>query len=71
MQYTVVATQLNVKRKATHWYTTITVVHNVHSGAQHIHDIEKFRLPEHQVSTMISELILSSWHFNISVLGWW
>jgi len=51
-------------------YTTITVVHNIYSGAQHIHDRETFRLPERQVSTtMISVLILSSRHFNISVLG--
>jgi len=43
----------------THWYTTITTVHNIHSGAQHIHDTETFRLPERQVaSTMISVLIL-------------
>jgi len=57
----VVATQLNVKRKyTTHWYT-ITAVHNIHSGAQHIHDTEIFGLPEVQVaSTMISVLILSS-----------
>jgi len=34
--------------------TTITAVYNIHSGAQHIHDTETFRLPEHQVaSTMI------------------
>jgi len=37
--------------------TTITAIHNIHSGAQHIHDIETFRLPECQVSsTMISVL---------------
>jgi len=38
--------------------TTITAVHiHIHSGAQHIHDTETFRLPEHQVaSTMISVL---------------
>jgi len=37
--------------------TTITAVHNIHSGAQHIHDTETFRLPEHQIaSTMISVL---------------
>jgi len=55
---------------ATHWYTKITAVHNIHSGAQHIYDTEPFRLPEHQVaSTMISVLILFSQHFNISVLG--
>jgi len=36
------------------WYTTITAIHNIHSGA-HIHDTETFGLPEHQVaSTMIS-----------------
>jgi len=55
MQHTVVATQLNAKRKyTTHWYITITVVHNIHSGAQHMHDIGLV------VSTMISVLILSS-----------
>jgi len=32
---------------------------HIHSGAQHIHDAETFRLPERQVaSTMISVLIL-------------
>jgi len=31
-------------------YTTITAVHNIHSGAQHIHDTETFRLPDHQVA---------------------
>jgi len=37
--------------------TTISVVHNIHSSAQHIHDTEKFRLPERQVAfTMISVL---------------
>jgi len=37
--------------------TTITAVHNIHSGAQHIHDTETFRLSERQVvSTMISVL---------------
>jgi len=38
--------------------TTITVVHKIHSGAQHIHDTETFRLPECQVavSAMISVL---------------
>jgi len=37
--------------------TTIKAVHNIHSGVQHIHDKETFRLPEHQVaSTMISVL---------------
>jgi len=37
------------------WYTTITVVHNIQSGVQHIHDTETFGLPEGQVaSTMIS-----------------
>jgi len=36
---------------------TITAVHNIHSGAQHIHDTETLRLPERQVaSTMISVL---------------
>jgi len=57
-----VATQMNTKRKyTTHWYTTITVVNNIHSGAQYIHDTETFELPEGQVaSTMISVLILSS-----------
>jgi len=56
---------------ATQWYTTITAVHgNIQNGAQHIHDAEAFRLPERQVaSIMISVLILSSQHFNISVLG--
>jgi len=51
------------KRKyTTHWYTTITAVHNIHSGAQHIHDTETFALPEGQVAlTMIS--------VYISVLG--
>jgi len=40
------------------WYTTITAVHNIHSGAQHI---QTFGLPEGQIaSTMISVLILSS-----------
>jgi len=44
---------------ATHWYTTITAVHNIHSSAQHIHDTEIFRLPERQVaSTMISVLVV-------------
>jgi len=44
------------KRKyTTHWYTKITVIHNIHSGAQHMHDTETFGLPENQVaSTMIS-----------------
>jgi len=43
------------------WYTIITVVHNIHSGAQYMHDTETFGLPEGQVaSTMISVLILSS-----------
>jgi len=52
----VVAIQLNAKRKYTkHWYTTITAVHNIHSGAQHMHT---FGLPEGQVaSTTISVLI--------------
>jgi len=61
MQHTVLATQLNAKRKyTTHWYT-ITAVHNIHSGAQHIHDTETLGLPEGQlVSTMISVLILSN-----------
>jgi len=40
------------------WYTTITAVHNIQSGAQHIHDTETFGLPEG--STIISVLILSS-----------
>jgi len=31
--------------------TTITVVHNIHSGAQHIHDTKTFRLPERQVAS--------------------
>jgi len=40
-------------------------VHNIHSSAQHIHDVETFGLPEGQVaSTMISVLALT-----ISVLG--
>jgi len=60
MQHTMVATQLNAKRKYT-GYTTIAVTHKIHSGAQHIHDTETFRLPERQVTpTMISVLILSS-----------
>jgi len=47
--------------------TTITVVHNIHSGAQHIHDTEThdtetFRLPERHDFSI-------SRHFNISVLG--
>jgi len=43
------------------WYTTITAVHNIHSGAQHIHDTETFGLPEGQIaSTMISVLIVLS-----------
>jgi len=45
----IVATQLNAKRKyTTHALvhnTTIAVIHNIHSGAQHIHDTETFRLP--------------------------
>jgi len=42
------------------WYT-ITVVHNIHSGGQHIYDTETFGLLEGQVaSTMILVLILSS-----------
>jgi len=42
-------------------HTCYTVVHNIHSSAQHIQDTETFRLPERQVaSTMISVLILSS-----------
>jgi len=55
MQHTVVATQLNAKRKYTGytlvhtWYTTITAVHNIHSGTQHKHNTETFRLPERQV----------------------
>jgi len=67
----VVATQLNANEgntPATHWYTTITVVHSIHSGAQHIYDTETFKLPERQVAPiMISVLILStsSRHFNI------
>jgi len=37
--------------------TTITAVHNIHRGAQHIHDTETIRLPKRQVaSTMISVL---------------
>jgi len=45
------------KRKYTkHCYTTITVVHNIHSDAQHIHDTETFRLPV--ASIMISVLAL-------------
>jgi len=37
--------------------TTITMIHNIHRGAQHIHDTETFRLPERQVaSTMVSVL---------------
>jgi len=35
------------------WYTTIiiiTAVHNIHSGAQHIHDTETFVLPEGPVA---------------------
>jgi len=63
MKHTVVATQLNAKRKyitLVHtWSTTITAVHNIHSSAQHIHDIETFGLPKGQVaSTMISILAL-------------
>jgi len=49
------------------WYTTITAVHNIRSGAQYIHDTETFRLPEHQFASTV--LIFSSRHFNISVLG--
>jgi len=62
MQHTVAATQLNAKRKyTTYWNTTIAVVHNIHSGAQHIHDTETFGLPEDQVaSTMISALLSST-----------
>jgi len=41
MQHTVVATQLNTNELTTHWYTTITVVHNIHSSAQHMHETEK------------------------------
>jgi len=42
-----------------------TAVHNIHSGAQHMHDTETFRQPERQVaSTMISVLAGTS----ISVL---
>jgi len=62
MQHTVVATQLNVKRKyTTYWYTrgtqqlqrytTITAVHNIYSGVQHIHEKEIFRLSEGQVAS--------------------
>jgi len=40
------------------WYTTITAVHNIYSGAQHIHDTETFGLPERQVASSV--LILSS-----------
>jgi len=40
------------------WYTAITAVRNIHSGAQHMHDTETFGLPEGQVaSTMISVLV--------------
>jgi len=56
MQNTVVPTQLNAKWKYTSvhtWYTTITAVHNIHSGAQHIHDTETFRLSERQVAALI------------------
>jgi len=60
-QHTVIATQLNTKRK----YTTITVVHNIYSGVQHIHETETFGLPEGQIaSTMISVSLT-----GISVLG--
>jgi len=49
-----VATQLNAKRKfTTHWYT-ITTVHNIRSGAQHMHDTETFELPEGQVASTIN-----------------
>jgi len=45
-------------KKGVHYtliHKAITAVHNIHSGAQHIHDTETFRLPERQVaSTMIS-----------------
>jgi len=37
------------------WYAIITAVHDIHTGAQHIHDTETFGLPEGQVaSTIIS-----------------
>jgi len=49
MQHTVAFTQLNAKRK----YTGYTLVHNIHSGAQHIHDTETFRLPECQVMILV------------------
>jgi len=53
-------TQLNAKKEVHYTLvhnTTITAVHNIHRGAQHIHDTEKFRLPQRQVaSTMISTL---------------
>jgi len=60
MQHTVVATQLNAKGSTVHtWYTTITAVHNIHSGAQRMHDTETFGLPDGQVaSTMVLVLAL-------------
>jgi len=69
-------TRLNAKRStpATHlytlvhmWYTTITVVHNIHNGAQHIHDTETFRLLERQIaSTVISVLICQAGTLTLS-----
>jgi len=47
--------------------TTITVVHNIHSSAQHIHDTETFRLPERQVG--FNHDFSISQYFNTSVLG--
>jgi len=42
------------------WYTTFTVVHNIHSGAQHINDTETFRLPEPQVASIMISICLAS-----------
>jgi len=44
--------------------TIITAVHNIHSGAQHIHDTETFRLPEHQVHDfrLVATMLNSSSH---------
>jgi len=38
---------------ATHWYTTFTAVHNIHSSAEHIDDTEMFRLPERQIASAV------------------
>jgi len=40
--------------------TTITAVHSIHSGAQHIHDTETFRLPERQVASTVLAGTLTS-----------